>query len=272
MRTEIIYEDDTLLVVYKPAGLASQSARVTQPDVVSELNNYLAIKNNKKVPYIGVVHRLDQPVEGLLVFARNKKAAAELSNQLSPDNKLCEKHYTAVVYLEKKGFDVIAGNKEQNTADIHDASIETTQAFTVLTDYMVKDAGTNLARIVTKDTPQAKKAVLSYRLSKVKGQLALVEIKLKTGRFHQIRAQLSHAGMPILGDVKYGTDASKKQSAQLQVTSAALCADKLQFLHPDSKKVMSYEIKPHNPAFSIIKCDCSEQSDLQKKCESSSPS
>lgn len=253
MQTQIIYEDDTLLVIYKPAGLATQSARVTQADVVSELNNYLAAKNNGKTPYLGLIHRLDQPVEGLLVFAKDKKSAANLSNQLSAENKSCEKVYKAVVHLETKKSTGIGGNEPINVADITDTKNDISGRFIVLTDYLIKDARTNLAKIVSKDTPRAKKAVLSYRILKVTEDLALVEVKLQTGRFHQIRAQLAHGGMPLLGDQKYGSEASALRSQQLQVRTVALCADRLTFVHPKTNKTVSYEIKPRNPVFGIMK-------------------
>ena len=94
MRCEILYEDETIIVIRKPAGLATQSAKVGEADVVSELKKYLA-ENGAKNPYIGVVHRLDQPVEGLLVFAKTKDAAAGLTKQLSAGT--LNKHYYALV-------------------------------------------------------------------------------------------------------------------------------------------------------------------------------
>ena len=100
MRTEILYEDKSIVVVRKPAGLAVQSAGIGQPDVVSELKSYLAklpgaVRSGKGEPYLGIVHRLDQPVEGLLVFAKDKKAAAALSKQLTEG--ALNKHYYAVL-------------------------------------------------------------------------------------------------------------------------------------------------------------------------------
>ena len=221
MKTKIIYEDDTILVINKPAGLATQSAKITQPDVVSELTNYLAAKTGKSQPYLGLVHRLDQPVEGLLVFAKTKQAAAILSKQLTGEDKSCKKCYLAIVCFEENM------PKEQT-----------------LTDYMIKDNKTSTSKIVAKNTPQAKKAVLTYQVLSTKEAYACVKITLQTGRFHQIRVQMAHAGMPLLGDLKYGTEQSKALSAGLQIKTVALCASELTFTHPKTKKSMKIETLP----------------------------
>ena len=98
MRTEILYEDEDVLVIHKPAGLPTQTAKVGQPDAVSELKNYLAKKSGSKgQPYLGIIHRLDQPVEGLLVFAKNKNAAAALTSQLQKKSEGLNKQYQAIV-------------------------------------------------------------------------------------------------------------------------------------------------------------------------------
>ena len=238
MQTQIIYEDNNIIVVYKQAGLATQSARVTQADVVSELTKYLAAKT-QKAPYLGLIHRLDQPVEGLLVFAKDKKTAANLSTQLGGDSKTCQKIYYAVVHLE---------STETNAGAKNNSESEPVQ----LTDYLIKDAKTNLAKVVSKDTPQAKKAVLEYQILEIKEDIALVKIMLKTGRFHQIRVQLSNAKMPLLGDLKYGTEASRKASLDRDVKTVALCAGKLSFIHPQTHKIAAFSARPHNPIFGIF--------------------
>lgn len=225
MKTKILYEDSEILVIYKPEGLATQSAKVTQPDVVSEMCTYL------KSPYVGLVHRLDQPVEGLMVLAKTKAAAANISGQIAKGE--LKKTYLAVVAKEN--------------GDVSDISKEWTE----LTDYLIKDAKSGRARIVEKD---GQKASLFYRkLSEDESNTALVEINLITGRFHQIRTQMAHAGMPLLGDVKYGTDHSKEVTqqfaAKIPLRNAALCAYKLQFLHPKTKKLMQFEIKPKKAVF-----------------------
>ena len=217
----IIYEDKDILVCRKPAGLPTQSARVSSPDLVSELKNYLAEKNEG---YLAVVHRLDQPVEGLLVFAKNKKAAKNLSEQLKQGE--FGKVYYAVAF---------------NQPCVQEGMLE---------DYMVKDG--SRAKIVTADTPGAKKAVLHYKLIAVNKGRVLYEVRLETGRFHQIRAQMAHMGNPLLGDVKYGTEDSCLLSKHLQVKNVALCAYKLEFVHPVTGEKMHFQVKPEGDVFYLF--------------------
>ncbi len=225
MKTEIIYEDRELLVVRKPAGLATQTARVGQADVVSELKNY------SRSPYLGIVHRLDQPVEGLLVFARTRGAAAALSGQLAEGT------------LNKQYYAVICGKPVSEQGE--------------LVDYLDKDTR-NTGRAVAVEEqerfrfPDAKKAVLQYRLLQYveKTDLSLMEIHIVTGRFHQIRVQMSHAGMALLGDAKYGNDAIQKRGRELGVTHVALCAYSIAFWHPSQKEKMCFQIRPESKAFS----------------------
>lgn len=217
MKTRIVYEDQDILICHKPAGLATQSASVSQPDVVSELKNYL------KGAYVGIIHRLDQPVEGLLVFAKNKRAAAALSRQL--EDGTLRKQYCALVY----GHPVQDSDK--------------------LVDYLCKDGG--LARVVSEGTPDARKAVLQYQIRQPGScradrapECTCLDICIGTGRFHQIRCQLSHAGMPILGDLKYGTAESLEAGRRLGIHHVALCACGILMRHPASGREISYEICP----------------------------
>lgn len=244
MKTEIVYEDAELLVIYKPAGLASQSAKVTRPDVVSEICSYL------KTTYVGLVHRLDQPVEGLMVLAKTKQTAASLSSQLN-DGSLKKTYYAVVFGQPKEAL-------SENSGDAKDK-------FIPLTDYMIKNGKTARAEIVTDIAPEkrpeeAVRAELLYRLKKgitqtgtslpvTENAVYLLELRLITGRFHQIRAQLSHAGMPLLGDCKYGSDESQECSKRMGVRDVALCAYKLSFEHPKTKKQMEFKIAPRKPVF-----------------------
>lgn len=234
MRTEIVYEDDHILVCYKPAGFATQTAKVGQPDVVSELKNYLNRKRDSRSfsgGYLGIVHRLDQPVEGLLVFAKTKKSAAELSAQLSEGT--LNKHYYAV----------ICGQPSEKEGE--------------LTDYLAKTADN---RAVISDRSEAadlkfQRAVLHYHIiaSQSIGQtnhmISLADIHIETGRFHQIRAQMSHAGMPLLGDAKYGNDVSVSISGQLNVRGVALCAYEIELKHPVTGKRMHFAVRPRGEIF-----------------------
>ncbi|MDE5891988.1 MAG: RNA pseudouridine synthase [Acetatifactor sp.] len=217
MRTKIVYEDQDILVCHKPAGLATQSAGVTQPDVVSELKSYL------KGAYVGMIHRLDQPVEGLLVFARNKKAAAALTRQLEDGT------------LRKQYCVLVCGHPMQEKGE--------------LVDYLSKEG--SLSRVVSEGSPGAKKAVLQYQVSQSgRGETdwpqecTCLDICIGTGRFHQIRCQLSHAGMPVLGDRKYGTAESLEMSRRMGIRNTALCAYRLMLKHPASGREISCEICP----------------------------
>ena len=218
----IIYEDKDILVCRNPAGLPTQSAKVSVPDLVSELKSYLA---EKKETYLGVVHRLDQPVEGLLVFAKNKAAAKNLSEQLKISS--FDKVYYAVAF---------------NQPPVQEGMLE---------DYMIKDG--SRAKIVPADTPGAKKAVLHYRLIAMKKGRALYEVRLETGRFHQIRAQMAHAGMPLLGDKKYADAAINIYSEAHGIKNVALCAFKLKLIHPGTGEEMLFISKPAGEVFQDFK-------------------
>lgn len=219
MRVDIIYEDQEILIVHKPAGLATQTSRVGQIDVVSELKNYL------QQSYLAIIHRLDQPVEGLLVFAKNKQAAAFLTRELREG------------ILNKQYYALVCGKTEEEEG--------------TLVDYLCKvneNGGKAITKVVTEQMGEnkirdAKFAELKYkRKRKLTNEIYLMDIQIETGRFHQIRAQMSHAGMPLLGDVKYGNKESIDFSRKYGVQTVALCAYRLDLKHPASKKKMSFEI------------------------------
>lgn len=237
MQTQIVYEDEAVLVIRKPAGLATESAGIGQKDVVSELKNYVAKKNPGKMPYLGVVHRLDQPVEGLLVFAKTKKAAENLTAQLGKGT--LKKEYLAVVcgkVPENTGRLVDYLAKEKGMAVVKDAADAQAE----------KDADVQAEKAAD---AQAKKAVLTYMKKAETEKFTLLAVQIETGRFHQIRAQLSHAGFPILGDEKYGSEESKELSREKKIRFTALCAASLSFRHPVTGKIMAFTQAPQNPAF-----------------------
>lgn len=230
-----------------------------QPDAVSELKKYLAGKAGagKAVgakgmqsgagrgaePYLGIVHRLDQPVEGLLVFAKTKGAAAHLTKQLEGGS------------LNKQYYAIVCGKPEAESGE--------------LVDYLLKEG--NVAKVVPQGTPQAKKAVLQYNVLECVTEpkssreergdesaecsvsvvpthsITRLDIHIDTGRFHQIRAQLAHAGWPILGDLKYGTPESVEMSKKCGIRNVALFAYKLEFVHPVTGKYMEYKIEQKKP-------------------------
>lgn len=263
MKTEVIYEDQDIMVVRKPAGLATQTAKVGQQDVVSELKNYL------RQPYLGVIHRLDQPVEGLLVFAKNRNAAAGLTAQLQKQGEggtLHKRYYAALCGKpsenEGRFVDYLYKNESNTAIVVKDISVSEMRN-------TAKGIGASGMRDVTKDigmsgesdAPKdaaasgAKRAILSYRILQTIGspaELALAEICLETGRFHQIRAQMAYHGYPLLGDVKYGDDRGKSLSQRLCVINVALCACYLEFVHPVTKKDMSFRTEPRGQVFSCF--------------------
>lgn len=232
LKKNILFEDNYIIVAYKPAGIATQTARVGQQDMVSELKNYLANRTEQKgkgEPYLGLVHRLDQPVSGLLVFAKTKEAAAVLSRQLTDGS--FHKYYYALIY----GRPV----KEKER----------------LIHFLYKDGKTNMSLVVKEGFPDAKRAVLDYKQIKTLMVLengkeaSLMEIELLTGRHHQIRVQMAEAGMPLLGDGKYGTEQNRQFSREIGCRSVALCAYKLQFCHPITGETMCFEQLPREEIF-----------------------
>lgn len=215
MVMDIIYEDDEILVINKPAGIATQAGKVACKDLESECKKYRKEKGEK--PEIYVVHRLDQPVSGILVFAKTKESAAILSKGMSADS--FSKDYKATVY--KKGILLSEGT---------------------LTDYLLKDVKTNSSRVVSKETSGAKEARLSYKVEEDFGDTANLLVHLQTGRHHQIRVQLANSNMPIVGDLKYGTKESTEYSKEKGIGSVQLCAYHLEFIHPKTKKKMAFSI------------------------------
>lgn len=226
---EILYEDMDILVCHKPAGIAVQTAKVGERDMVSILKTYL------KTDYLGVIHRLDQPVQGILVFAKKKKAAALLTDQSKAGTMI--KTYEAIVPAQKEDGEVGKA--------------------IILEDYLVKNPKDNTSRIGKENDQDAKKSRLSYvvtgkRVIKDKGACMMVKIQLETGRHHQIRVQMANAGLPLLGDQKYGNEESIALSRQLGVKNIALCAAELSFAHPFSKKRMKFKIKPEGEIFTYF--------------------
>lgn len=225
MKTQIVFEDKDILVVCKSAGIATQAGSFMQADVFSELKNYLAANSKeKREPYLGIIHRLDQPVEGVLVFAKNPTAAAGLSRQIA--QRMLKKEYLAAVFIQDKK--AIAENDE-----------------VTLTDYLAKDGKTNASFVTTAENADGKKAILKYRvLKEISPSVAVIAVCLETGRHHQIRVQCANAGIPLLGDQKYGTGESIQASRDLGIKDVALCAHKLTFKHPASGKKLEFCVKP----------------------------
>lgn len=216
-KLNILYEDKHIVVCHKDAGIAVQTKDIRQMDLENMILNEWANRGEKLE--IFVVHRLDQPVEGVIVFAKTKEAAAELSSQFN--NRQLTKEYLAVV----------KGQFEER--DIN------------LENYLLRDGRGNFSRIVKEGTKNAKLAALNVMPVAQAGETQLVKILLKTGRHHQIRVQLSGAGHPIIGDKKYNPDYRDKKG----FVQTALCAYSLSFVHPFTKKTMEFKVKPRAEAF-----------------------
>ena len=200
---KVIFEDNHLLVVKKPINILSQGDNTNDLDMVNLLKRYLKEKYNKPGNvFVGLIHRLDRPVGGIMVFAKTSKCASRLSEQVR--NKTIKKTYKAVIH---KTMD-----KKEGT----------------LKDYLYKNKKTNMVSVVTKNHKEAKDAVLDYKTLASNDEFSLVEIDLHTGRPHQIRVQFSSRNHPLYGDQRYG---NSKVGEQI-----ALWSYKLEFNHPTTKE------------------------------------
>ncbi|MGB4984603.1 MAG: RluA family pseudouridine synthase [Erysipelotrichaceae bacterium] len=213
----IIYEDNHLLVVEKPINMPSQQDNTFDKDLLSYCKQYLKEKYNKPGDvYLALLHRLDRPVGGIMVFAKTSKAAARMSTQIQ-QHKMHKKYY-AVLTSKPKDSDT-------------------------LVDYLVKNMKTNMVKTTSAD--QGKKSILHYQLIDTKEKLSLVSIDLETGRSHQIRVQFSSRNLPLFGDQRYNHNAKIGQQI-------ALFAYQLSFEHPISKEVMTFSITPKNYPFNLF--------------------
>lgn len=210
---KVLFEDNHIIIVEKKPNVPSQADKTEDEDMLTIVKQYIKEKYNKPGNvYLGLVHRLDRPVGGIMIFAKTSKAASRLSNQVR--EKVFRKKYLAVV----------------------DGKIQHKQG--TLEDYLYKDERNNISRVVKKDKKNAKLAKLDYKVLKYNEvkDLSLLEINLHTGRHHQIRVQLANFGHSIFGDQKYGTRGQGKQ--------IALWAYELTILHPITKQEMVFEDLP----------------------------
>jgi 23S rRNA pseudouridine1911/1915/1917 synthase len=243
----ILYEDNHILAVVKPCNMLTQGDRTKDPDLVSILKEDLKKRYQKPGNvFLGIVHRLDRPVGGVIVFAKTSKAASRISLQIR--NHEFKKFYLAVV---RGSFPNSCGTMEH---------------------YLLKDHKTNTVRIVSEKEPAkytkktmgandskenegAKKAVLNYSLIerrqiKKRQKISLVKVDLITGRPHQIRAQFAYSGWPVLGDQKYGLRHQQngknesKQRADTIKHNIALWSSRITFLHPTKKEKLDFNANP----------------------------
>lgn len=239
MTPEILYEDTHIIVCIKPAGMPVQPDRSLSMDMVNYLKNHL-YRQTKKQPELFIVHRLDRPVSGLMVFAKAKKAAAVLSRD----------------FQDKQPFPHRAFNCAENTGiskrylAVITALLPLSKKPQTLTDYMKKDSRTNTSSIVSKETPDARQAILHYRVlgCQTEKQLSLIEIDLVTGRHHQIRVQTAFHLGGIYGDKKYNSTMQDLSTSRYP----ALCSYALSFSHPETRKKMEFVFRPDYSAFAFF--------------------
>lgn len=224
MQLEILYTDPHLIVCLKPPGVPSQPDPTGSEDMTALLSYQLAL-SPLNAP--GIVHRLDRPVGGLMVYTKTKQALAALNKELQTSG--FGKHYLAVCC---------------------GASV---QPEGTLSHWLLRDGRTNASRIVQPKTPNAKEAQLTYRVideihTEAWGSLSLVSVELKTGRHHQIRVQLAGHGLPIWGDTKYNP-LFQKRSGWFAI---GLFSNALEFRHPISKKILTFTAEPSQEPFSFF--------------------
>lgn len=219
-KINVIFEDDEILVCNKEAGIPTQSAKVSETDMVSLAKGYLFEKNFQKgEPYLGLVHRLDQPVEGILLLAKTPGAARNLSQQIQEGQ------------MKKKYLAITCGHVSQKSGKLE--------------NYLLKDGKSNISQVVNGPQKDAKIAQLEYKILEEQGEKNLVEIDLITGRHHQIRVQMAHLGMPLWGDTKYNPQFSERRG-WFQI---ALCSFSLECCHPKTKQKIAYDIYPSGDVF-----------------------
>ena len=212
-KLNVLYEDNQIIVVLKPQNIPTQSDVSGSEDMLSLVKKYVKEKYQKEgEAFIGLVHRLDRPTGGVMVFARNSKSAKRLAEQFK--NHTTEKIYYAVT-----------------TKVVREKS-------KTLVNYLEKNEKENIVKVVPMLSSGAKKAELTYMELENNGQMSLLEVKILTGRSHQIRVQLSTLGYPLYGDGKYG------KNKDVTTKNLGLWAGKLSFIHPTTKEKMVFMACP----------------------------
>ena len=264
---DILYRDASVLVVHKAPGLATQTASPARPDLTTHLLRFLARTNQTRNPYLAPITRLDQPVEGLVLYAANKQAASFYSSlvrspQVVPDKEGCIVRTSDATsggedHVMRNSGKVLDGEaRKLRTSGTRTGGRITKRyrawvwgAFTAssgsLHDFLRKDPQASRANIVSEGADGAKEALLKYTVLRedvaFKEPISLVEVELLTGRFHQIRAQFANAHHPLLGDLKYGTEASLSLSQRLSIPYVRLCCTFLSFPDPDHRRSITVE-------------------------------
>ncbi len=220
----ILYEDNHLLVVEKPVNIPSQGDASGDMDLLTLLKEDLRMRYQKKGNvYLGLVHRLDRPVGGVMVFAKTSKGASRLSEQVR--SRTLQKTYLAVVHGQPSPSE---GRLEH---------------------YLVKDTRRNMVRVVPPTHPKGKKAILDFTSMETRNGFTLVRIGLQTGRSHQIRVQFSSIGHPLYGDQKYGAHVNKPGE------QIALWSSELSLMHPTRKEGMHFtSLPPSKHPWNLFTC------------------
>lgn len=269
-KKDILYRDASVLVVHKAPGLATQTASPARPDLTNHLLRFLARTNQTRNPYLAPITRLDQPVEGLVLYAANKQAASFYSSLVRSPQMVPGREGGIV-----RTSDATSGGEDhvmRNSGKVLDGEARKLRtsgtrtggrmtkryrawvwgAFTAssgsLHDFLRKDPQASRANIVSEGANGAKEALLKYTVLRedvaFNEPISLVEVELLTGRFHQIRAQFANAHHPLLGDLKYGTDASLSLSQRLSIPYVRLCCTFLSFPDPDHHRSITVEKIP----------------------------
>ncbi len=211
---EIVYEDNHIIVVSKPQNIPCCPDSTGDMDMLTLVKTYIKTKYNKPGDaYVGLVHRLDRPTGGVMVFAKTSKSASRLSAMIKNGE------------LEKRYLTIVLGKPREKQMD-------------GLTNYLMKDPVKNMVLVVPMATEGAKKAVLDYRMIETNEKLSLLNVNLHTGRSHQIRVQLANMANPLFGDQKYGEGKTPVGF------NLALWATELKFLHPVTKEKMVFRVYP----------------------------
>lgn len=209
----VVYEDNHIIVVIKPQNIPTQEDESHDKDLLTIVKEYIKVKENKPGNvFVGLVHRLDRPTGGIMVFAKTSKAASRLTQEMHTGD------------FKKRYLTVVVGKPREKRAK--------------LVNYLLKNARTNTVQVVPELTTNAKRAELDYIVLDEKEKVSLLDVNLATGRSHQIRVQLKNIGCPVYGDVKYGGDKLAKGH------NLALWAYELKFVHPTTKENMTFKCYP----------------------------
>lgn len=215
MDLKILYEDNHLLYVIKPVNMPVQEDRTGDPDLLNVVKSDIKERYNKPGNvYVGMVHRLDRPVGGVMVFAKTSKAASRISDVIRKQE------------MEKKYLAIVRGVPDKE--------------FARLEDYLVKNKKKNIVHTSTRENKEAKRALLDFEVLGTKKGLSLLAITLHTGRPHQIRVQLASRGLPLYGDQKYGENVNKPGE------QIALWSSELALPHPTKKEKIRISAAPPN--------------------------